>query len=93
MKLSLTFAANKNFLDPKVTEDGKPYGPERYKRIVQECYLISKNMNTSYSDVIRMTPREREYLLEFLLADFNEKQQAYEQELKIIEDKKKASKK
>ena len=86
MRLSLTFAFNRNFLDPKLMDDGKPFGPERYKRIVQECYLISKNMNTSYLDVIKMTPREREYLLEFLLDDFNEKKKAYEQEIQTLKE-------
>lgn len=74
-------------MDPKLTEDGKPYGPERYKRIVQECYLISKNMNTSYSDVLKITPIEREYLINFLLEDYNEKKRVTEQELKALEEK------
>ena len=87
MKLSHPFANNLNFLDPKLTEDGKPYGPERYRRIVQECYLISKNMNTSYADVLKMTPIEREYLLQFLLNDFNERKKAVEEELRSIEEK------
>lgn len=92
MRLSLTFAANLNFLDPKLTENGKPYGPERYKRIVQECYLISKNMNTSYSDVLKITPMEREYLINFLLEDYNERKKAVEQEIQTIEEQR-ASKK
>ncbi len=71
-----------------MTEDGKPYGPERYKRIVQECYLISKNMNTSYADVLSMTPIEREYLLQFLLNDFNERKKAVEDEIRAIQEKK-----
>lgn len=87
MKLSLTFASNQNFLDPKLTEDGQPYGPARYKRIVQECYLISKNMNTSYSDVLKLTPKEREYLIKFLLEDYDEKKKVVEQELQTIEEK------
>lgn len=87
MKLSLTFAFNLNFLDPKLTEDGKPYGPERYKRIAQECYLISKNMNTSYADVLKMTYKEREYLIKFLLDDFNENKKAIEQQMQSIQEK------
>ena len=87
MKLSLTFASNQSFLDPKFNDKGQPYGPERYKRLVQECYLISKNMNTSYADVLKMTPKEREYLIRFLIDDFNEKQKAYEQEVEKIKEK------
>ena len=87
MRLSLTFGFNQIFLDPKLTEEGKPYGPERYRRIVQECYLISKNMNTSYTDVLKMTPIEREYLINFLLEDYNEKKKATEQELQALQQK------
>lgn len=60
-----------NFLDPLTNEDGEPYGPYRYKEIVRECYSISKNCNTSYADVIEMTPRERDYLIEFMVEDAN----------------------
>lgn len=58
-----------NFLDPQLTKDGKPWGPERYKSIVKERYLISKNLNTSYNDVGNITPTEREYLLSFIDED------------------------
>ena len=93
MKLSLTFAFNQNFLDPKLTEDGKPYAPERYKRILQECYLISKNMNTSYSDVLNITPKERTYLIKFLVDDFTEKKKAYEEEMRKIEEQNQSKRK
>ena len=59
-----------NFLDPKLTSDGKPYGPYRYKEIVKECYLISKNCNTSYTDLMNITPIEKNYLLEFISEEF-----------------------
>lgn len=65
-----------NFLDPTLTKDGKPYGPIRYKQLVQECYVISRNINTSYSDILRMTPTERGYLLEFLYNEFKRNQEA-----------------
>ena len=92
MKLSLTFASNQSFLDPKLTNDGKPFAPERYKRIVQECYQISKNMNTSYADVLKITPKEREYLINFLLEDYNEKKKAMEQEIQTLQEKKSSRK-
>ncbi len=37
-----------------------------YKRIVQECYAISHSINTSYTDLMNITPLERRYMLEFL---------------------------
>jgi len=46
--------------------DGKPYGPTRLKEIIKECFIISKNCNTSYSDILQMTPIEKNYLCEFI---------------------------
>lgn len=66
-----------SFFDQQLTNDGKPYAPIRFKQIVREAYLISKNLNTSYSDVLNMTPLERNYLLQFLVEDA----QAFNKEL------------
>ena len=63
------FASQLNFLDPQKTEDGQPYSPIRYKELVKECYLISKNLNTSYLDVLKITPLERNYLIKFLVEE------------------------
>ena len=68
------FSSNQNFLHQPylITKDkeGKdkqiPYGPWRYKRIVEECYFISHQIHTSYNDILKISPREREYMLEFL---------------------------
>ena len=54
------------FEDPKLIINDKPYGPTRYKQIVRECYIISKNCNTSYTDLMEITPAERNYLKEFI---------------------------
>ena len=58
-----------------MTKDGKPYGPWRYKQIVKECYLISKNCNTSYTDIMNITPLERDYLLNFVADEFKRSQE------------------
>ena len=63
------FASQLSFLDPQFTKEGKPYGPERYKQIVRERYIISKSINTSYIDVGQITPLERRYILEFMQED------------------------
>lgn len=68
-----------NFLDPKLTSDGKPYGPYRYKEIVKECYLISKNCNTSYTDLMKITPIEKNYLLEFITEEFQRTEEMIKQ--------------
>jgi hypothetical protein len=62
-------------LDPQSTDNGKPYGPWRYKQIVKECYIITKNTNTPYSDILEMTPTERELMIEFLSEDFKKQQE------------------
>lgn len=56
-------------MDPQFTFDGKPYGPVRYEQLVQERYLISKHIHTSYVDLGKITPIERKYLLEFIRQD------------------------
>lgn len=67
-----------NFLDPKKTSDGKPYGPQRYKEIVRECYIISKVLHTSYTDVLSMSPTEKNMILEFIKQDNDEMERALE---------------
>lgn len=62
-----------------MTNDGKPFGPYRYKQIVKEAYLISKNTNTSYLDVMSITPQERNYILEFISDEFKRTQELTEQ--------------
>lgn len=52
-----------SFLDPQSSKERI----ERFKELVKERYLISKNINTSYNDVGKITPLEREYLIEFLV--------------------------
>ena len=46
-----------------------------YKQIVKECYIITKNTNTPYSDILEMTPTERELMIEFLSEDFKKQQE------------------
>lgn len=54
------------FFDPAETSDGEPYGPIRFRQIVQENYIINKNCHIPYGDVLKMTPIERQYILTFL---------------------------
>ena len=89
MKLSLTFVLNQGFLDPNTikvknadgVEEEVLYAPKRYKDIVTECYLLSKNLNTSYMDVMKLTPLERNYLLQLLKQDFDERKKLYDKEM------------
>lgn len=60
----------RNFFDPALTSDGKPYRPQRYKEIVKERYLISKHTGMSYNDSADMTPQERTMVLSFVVEDY-----------------------
>ena len=61
-----------------MTEDGKPYGPSRYKEIARDRYLISKHTNTSYDDTSNITPLERGYILQFLIEDMERQKALYD---------------
>jgi len=61
-----------------LTEDGKPYGPQRYKDISRELYLVSKHTNTSYEDAKKITPLERGYILEFVMEDLERQKELYD---------------
>ena len=77
-------------MDPKTIKitgsDGKEkeilYAPYRYKEIVRECYLISRVIHTSYDDIMKITPLERNYLLQLVREenDIREKELAKEKE-------------
>lgn len=65
-------------MDPQKTDDGQPYGPIRYKNIVQERYIITKNSGISYEDTGKMTPTERQLYLDFIAEEFERTKQAIE---------------
>lgn len=67
-----------NFLDPLLTSDGKPYGPERFKQLVKEKYIISKNTNTSFVDVGKIIPAERDLIISFIIEDLEMNKRAIE---------------
>jgi len=58
-----------------------------YKRIVNECYFISHNINTSYTDLMNITPTERKYMLEFLDAERAEDEKRNEEFKKRLEER------
>jgi len=60
-----------------LTSDGKPYAPVRFREISKEKYLISKYCHTSYSDVDKISPTERGFLLEFIYEEIKKEQDAY----------------
>lgn len=71
-KLQPFFASGPSFLDPQLSNDGTAYGPKRYKEIVKECWYISDNLHTSYTDVLNLAYQDRVYLIDCI----NEKKDA-----------------
>ena len=67
-----------SFLDPLLTDDGRPYAPVRLKEIIRERYEISKRIHTSYNDLGDITPLERGYILDFILEDKKAEQEQIE---------------
>ena len=65
-------------MDPLWISENEPYAQHRTKALIQECYLISRFCNTSYTDALKITPLEREYLLDFIKTEIKEKPEAYE---------------
>ena len=78
-----------SFLDPQTSSDGTPYGPKRFKEIVKECWYISDNLNTSYTDVLDLSFQERFYLIELI----NEKQEATKKAIEARQAETRANKK
>ena len=89
MKLSLTFVLNRSFLDPstikikneKGEEEEVLYAPRRYKELVRDCYILSRNLHTSYLDTKELTPLERNYLLQLINQERDETTKAFEKEI------------
>jgi hypothetical protein len=75
---------DQSFLDPRLSEDGKPYGPKRFKDLVRECWFISDNTNTSYTDVLDLSCLERRYLINFI----HEKHEATKEAIEAVKAKK-----
>lgn len=63
---------DQSFLDPRTSDDGKPYAPKRFRELVRECWYVSDNTHTSYTDVLDLSYLERYYLIQFI----NEKKEA-----------------
>ena len=80
--MSPPFVRPENFFFFLLTEDGRPYGPQRYKEIVKERYYISKYCNTSYNEAGETTPTERRYLLEFITDELQKQKEMIEKSKK-----------
>ena len=58
--------------------NGEPYGPHRYKQIIKEAYIIAKSTNTPYTEILDITPTERNELLNLILEENRKSEEAIE---------------
>ena len=65
-------------------KNGDAYGPKLYKELVRECYIITKNTNTSYTDLMNITPTERHYLLQFIKEEFEAARKMREEQMEQL---------
>ena len=79
-----------SFLDPQTMSNGQPYGPYRFKQIIKELYIISKNTYTPYTDLLDVSPTERTELLNLIIEDTKRSEEAM-QKIKAETKKKRES--
>ncbi len=61
---------NQSFLDPQMSKDDTPYSLKRYPELIKECWFISDQLHTSYTDILDLSVMERVTLIDLI----NEKQ-------------------
>ena len=55
-----------------------PYGVWRFNQIVKECYFISDNIHTSYTDLLDITPKEKSLLINYINEKYKAEKEALE---------------
>ena len=83
------FVSPLNFLGRLIDDDGTNLGSEQYEIIVKERYLISKRLNTSYSDTGDISVHERRLLLKYIADEINQEQEQMEQHRQKIKNRSK----
>jgi hypothetical protein len=68
-----------SFLDPQTSKDGTPYGPKHFKELVKECWFLSDQMNTSYTDILDISVQERIYIAECIKEKHDAQKKAIEE--------------
>ena len=85
--MNMRFPSLGSSLDHQLTKDGKPLAIEMYKTLVKKKYIISKRTNTSYVDAGKITPTEREYILQFIQEEDNENAEFLRKQQQELEEK------
>ena len=68
--------------------NGEPYGPHHFKQLVKQLYIISKSCYTSYTDLLDITPAEKD----ILWACIDEENEARQQIIEKAKQKNSSSK-
>ncbi len=73
------------------TQDGKLFCPQLYKKLVNDCYIISKILHTSYNDVLELSVIEKNYLLDFIKEDNDKENKRWQESLNNLKNKNKST--
>lgn len=63
-----------NFFGLQLTSCNKEEIDQIFSNTLNECYIISKHIHTSFSDVKKMTPTERRFIIKFIVDDMKQEQ-------------------
>ena len=63
-----------NFFGLQLTSCSKEEIDQIFSNTLNECYIISKHIHTSFSDVKKMTPTERRFIIKFIVDDMKQEQ-------------------
>ena len=78
-----------SFFNPERTADGEYYAPIRFRDICRDEYIISSAIHTSFTDLEKVTPKERQLLLEFIREEREIRKAKREEELQEMKTKRK----
>lgn len=83
MKYLNDFASDQNFLDQLKDREGNSLKSKRFDQIIKECWFISDNLHTSYTEALDMSITERITLIRLI----NTKNKATEEAVKAATNK------
>lgn len=64
-----------SFFGLQLTSCKKEEIEQVFSNTLNECYIISKHIHTSFSDVKKMTPTERRFIIKFIIDDMKQEQE------------------
>ena len=70
--LQANFSNQHQLIKDSDTEEEMPYGVWKFNQIIKECYFISDNIHTSYTDLLNISVKEKDLLIKYI----NEKNKA-----------------